>query len=277
MRTLKRVMVRRGSRRGFGSVLVLLALALGAGGAAPGAAIDFETSEGYSVGNLHGQPSSGVQWGGDVTSKIAVTSAAAQSGAQSVLIDSGLSSGRVNNDLAVGAVPNRFSMKFHWRPSGTGSGNATIYLSQFAGSETSFTGPFVQFSATSTTYQIKYVENGSVGNIKLGMLPAVYENSWWEVEIVGDLSTLTFDFYLDGTLEASGLGFRNTITNLATSLNYLGLQAATSGLSDHYFDNIEITRAPPPVPALPGWGPALLLVILASMAAWVSRARSMEA
>ena len=179
--------------------------------------------------------------------------------------------------IAVGAVPNRFSVKFYWRPSGTGSGNATIYLSQFAASETSFTGPFVQFSATSTSYQIKYVENGAVGNIKLGMSPAVYENSWWEAEIVGDLSTLTFDFYLDGTLEASGLGFRNTITNVATSLNYLGLQAATSGLSDHYFDNIEITRAPPPVPALPGWGPALLLALLVSMAALVSRARSTEA
>lgn len=264
---------KRRSHSGLGPLLLVLGLVLGAERAALAAPIDFETSEGYAVGNLHGQPIAGDQWGGDITPKIAVTSAQAQSGGQSVLIDPGLSSGKVSNDLSVGPVPNRFSVKFHWRPSGTQSGYGAVYLSQFADSETNFIGPWVQFVASGSVYQIKYVEGGFVGNIKLGMSPAVYENNWWEVEIVGDLSTRTFDFYLDGTLEASGLSFRNSINNLATRLDYLGFQAATSGVADHYFDNFEITRTPPPVPALPGWGPTLLLLLLVGTVAWTWRAR----
>ncbi len=224
--------------------VALLALILLAASAqsALGAAVDFESSEGYSAGNLHGQPTSGNQWSDDDSAKIAVTSAQSLSGLQSILLDPGLATGKVSNELDVGALPAQFSVKFYWRPSGTTSGQANIYLTQFAGSQTSFAGPRIVFVASGSFYQIKYVENGSVQNIKLGMSPGVYEDNWWEVEVVGDISTRTFDFYLDGTLEGSDLGFRNTITTLATSLNYLGVEASNTGVMDHYFDDFQITR-----------------------------------
>jgi hypothetical protein len=237
--------------------------------AAFSASVDFEAGEGYSVGDLHGQPTTGNQWGGDATSKIAVSSAQSQSGGQSILIDPNLSTGKVNNDLEVGGVPTRFSLKFFWRPSGTGGGDATIYLSQFGSNTTTFVGPWVQFVGGSGVYQIKYLEAGFVHNIKLGMSPAIYENNWWEVEIFGDVSTHTFDFYLDGTLEGSDLGFRNNAASVPTSLNYVGLQASTSGLSDHYFDNLEIKVDPAAVPTLPDWGRLLLLILLISAALWM--------
>ena len=160
---------------------IALFLVAGVGHSALGASVDFETAEGYSVGDLHGQPSSGNQWSGDVTSKIAVTAAQSQSGAQSVLIDPGLTTGKVSDDLAVGSVPTQFSLKFYWRPSGTSSGDAVVYLSEFGGATTTFIGPWVQFVGSGTVYQIKYVENGAVTNIKSGMLPAKYEDNWWEV------------------------------------------------------------------------------------------------
>lgn len=91
-------------------------------------------------------------------------------------------------------MPTQFSLKFYWRPGGTNGGDAAGYLSQPANNSTTFVGPFVQFSDASSVYQIKHVENGFVHNIKLGMSPAIYQNNWWEVEIVGDISTHTFDF-----------------------------------------------------------------------------------
>lgn len=235
------------------------------------APISFETDEGYSAMNLHGQPAVGNQWSGDVTDKIVVTETPDQAGEQSVLLDPDQAAGRVNNELDVGPAPTRFSLKFRWRPSGAAGGDAVVYLSQLSGSPTNFVGPFVQFAGESTVYQIKYVENGFVGNIKLGMTRGVYENNWWDVEIVGDLSTRTFDFYLDGTLEASGLGFRNTQSNLATSLSFLGLQASTSGAADHYFDDFEISEGPPEVPTLSEWGLMVLLGLVVGSGVWMKR------
>jgi hypothetical protein len=270
-------MMKKRSRFGLGSVLLTLLLVVGSERAALSASIDFETGEGYSVGDLHGQPTTGNQWNGDITPKIAVTSAQFQSGGHSVLIDPGVATGKVSDDLDVGSVPNQFSLKFHWRPSGTSGGDAVIYLSQFGSSTTNFVGPWVQFVGGGSVYQIKYVENGFAGNIKLGMSPAVYENNWWEVEIVGDISTHSFDFYLDGTLEGSGLGFRNTLGDLATSLNYVGLQASNTGSSDHYFDNIQINVDPAAVPTLSEWGRLFLLVLLVSSTLWMRRSPLPEA
>ena len=253
-------------RAGLSGTLLALLLSAVGGPPAFAAAVDFEGTEGYSTGNLFGEPSSGNQWSGDDSAKIVVTNTQSQSGGQSILLDPGLVSGKVDNELDVGSVPTQFSMKFYWRPSGTGSGNATIYLTQFAGSPTGFAGPRIQFVASGSVYQIKYVENGVVGNIMLGMSPLVYMDKWWEVEILGDISTRTFDFKLrklDGALqfEGFGFGFRNTISNLATSLNYLGVEASNTGSSDHYFDDFQIDSAPA-VPTLSVWGVLCLLALL---------------
>lgn len=261
------------SRVGWGVTAVAMFLVAAFAQAAVGASVDFETGEGYSTGNLFDQPTSGNQWSGDDSSKIAVTSAQSQSGSQSILLDPGLTSGSDGNELNIGSTPTQFSLKFYWRPSGTTSGSASIYLAQFAGNSTNFAGPRIQFVASGSVYQIKSVENGFVQNIKLGMSPGIYADQWWEVEILGDLSTRTFDFYLDGTLEASDMGFRNTITNLATSLNYLGVEVSNTGASDHYFDDFQITSNAPAVPTLSAWGILALLALLAAGSrAWLRRA-----
>ncbi len=259
--------------------LAFLAVAVGFSEAATAFLVDvgFDSAEGYSAdasGDLQGQPSAGNQWGGDVTEKIRVTSSVFQAGDQSVWIIPDLVTGKVRNYLDVGTLPNRFTLKFYWRPSGTTSGDAVVYLSQFGSDITTAVGPWIQFVASGTVYQIKYVENGTVKNIKLGMDPIVYAGNWWEVEIVGDLTSHTFDFYLDGTLEKSGLGFRNTFpADLATSLSHIGLQASNTGASDHYFDEISVVATTADVPSGSRWGRAALLILLMGSVLWWSRRR----
>ena len=257
--------------------ITLIAAMVGAG-VASAAKVDFEAAEGYSVGSLFGQPGPAPQWTGDDTTKIRVSDAQAQSGGQSVLLDPDADTGRVANGLAVGFVPNEFSLRFFWRPTGTVSGNAAVYLSEFEGVTNAGVGPWVQFDASGDFYQIKYLEGGFVRNIKLGMLPETYENVWSEVEIIGDISTRTFDFYLNGAPEATGLPFRTTVVSgLANQLNYLNLQAATAGASDHAFDAFQIRISTVPgVPTLSQWGVLLLMGVLVTSAVWIAKQRFKE-
>lgn len=71
-----------------------------------------------------------------------------------------------------------------------------------------------------------------------------YEDVWSTVVIIGNLTTNTFDFYLNGDPEGSDLEFRHALpSNAADNLNYLGFQAGThfNSITDHYFDNFKIS------------------------------------
>jgi hypothetical protein len=243
------------------------------------ASVGFDAAEGYSPGHLLGQPVAAPQWTGDDTPKIQVTGAQSQAGGQSLLLDPGAAAGKVDNQLAFGSAPTQFSLRFFWRPSGTNGGDAAVSLTEFEGVTNAGVGPWVQFIGGGTVYQIKYLEGGFVRNIKLGMDPAIYENRWTAVEIIGDLSTHTFDFYLDGALEASGLPFRSTAAaSLANSLNYLHLQASTSGASDHALDSFQIRNAnAASVPTLSGWAWVVLIGLLAGSALWLTARREASA
>jgi hypothetical protein len=70
----------------------------------------------------------------------------------------------------------------------------------------------------------------------------------------------------------------NTIANIATSLNYVGLQASTDGATDHYFDNIQTNSSAAAAPALSEWGMFFLLLALAAgSATWMERSSVSEA
>jgi hypothetical protein len=268
--------MRVGTRLGWTTTLIALAIGVAWDGPARATSVDFEVVEGYGPGNLFGQPSPGNAWVGDDTAKIVVTNAVSQSGAQAVRLDPSVDSGtgRKEDHLDVGRLPRWFRLRFFWRPSGTAGGDAVVFLSQFA-TIGSAVGPLVQFVGGGSAYQIKYVSGGFVGNIKLGMDPAIYEDQWWEVEIVGDLSTQTFDFYLDGVLEASGLGFRHTApSNRATELHFLGLQVASTGATIHAFDAFQTGAAPGPVPTGSPWSVGVTLVALVGSALWLLRVRA---
>jgi hypothetical protein len=259
--------------------LIVLVVVAVLAGPALAVTVDFDAAEGYAPGQLFGQPGSGSAWTGDDTPKIQVSAAQSQAGGQSVLIDPDATTGNVDDWLFVGNVPSRFSLQFYWRPSGSGQGNAVVYLKELDGPATTRVGPRVVFTESDSRYQIKYIENGFVGNIKLGLMPAFYENQWSQVEIVGDLATHTFDFYLNGTLEATGVPFGSTLpSNLATGLHYLGLQASTSGTTNHFFDSIRIDASPAaPVPTLSGWAWLLLLGLLIGSSLWLTRRRGTTA
>jgi len=95
---------------------------------------------------------------------------------------------------------------------------------------------------------------------------------------IGDLSTHTFDFYLDGVLEASGLPFRSAAPNLANSLNYLHLQASTSGATNHAFDSVQIRHADAArVPTLSRWVWLALIGMLAGSARLATTRREISA
>lgn len=210
--------------------------------------IDFEIAEGYTAGsNLFGQPGTGNTWDGDNNPGLSV--AQIMSGNQSVLVDPG-QTGKSRDYLNVGSIPNQFVLEFDWRPSGpstSASGDATVYLSEFGSNTSDGVGPWIQFASVGTVYQIKYLDGGFVQNIKLGMDIDDFVNEWWQVKIVGDLSTHTFDLYFDNAPEGSDLVFKNNGSNdPANSLNYLGLQASNTGVTDFYFDNFRLTAVPVP-------------------------------
>ena len=213
--------------------------------------IDFEIAEGYTAGNnLFGQPTAGNTWDGDNNPGLSVTAAqSSPAGGQSVLVDPG-QSGKSRDYLNVGSIPNQFVLEFDWLPSGpttSASGDAAVYLSEFGLDTNDGVGPWIQFAAVGTVYQIKYLDGGFVKNIKLGMDIDNFVDQWWQVKIVGDLSTHTFDFYFDNVLEGSNLVFKNNgINDPANSLNYLGLQASNTGVTDFYFDNFRLTAVPVP-------------------------------
>jgi hypothetical protein len=204
--------------------------------------IDFEQSQCYLPGNLYGQPTGATyQWGGNDNAKFQVvdTAIVPKQGIQSVRVKA--TSTGTDNYLQIGSLPSKFTWKFFWTPSTGGSGYTYTWLGS---SSAQRDGPFLSFwSNDLICYRDGYIWKTIVED--LNQVP----KDWLAVVVVGDITTHTFDVYLNG--EANP-----TATNLPfaagepADLSYLGLGGSNTGSKYDYYDAIHVGAVPIPAAVL---------------------------
>ena len=197
--------------------------------------IDFETSQGYSPGNLYGQPSTGTSWCGNDTVDIQVTASEHQEGSQSLMVKAGSGGTGGTDYLNIGSVPDKFTWKFYWKPENTYSGWTRTWL----GSSSDLRdGPYLGFTGDDSIY---YYSDGYTHSI----IDGLNQTDWLAVVIVGDITAKTFDVYLDGASgpTATGCSFNGD----PTGLSWHGFESpAYFGANTHYYDADHVGEVPIP-------------------------------
>ena len=208
--------------------------------------IDFEQSQGYSAGNLYGQPSIGTSWGGDNTDRIQVVSGGVEDGQCLQVIN--YCNPYKSNYLQIDSVPNDFMWKFYWKSNvGYEDRYSEIWL---GGSSTSDFGPSLKFSGSNHLYYndgsdwLKLTTGNNLGG----------HNNWVPIVVLGHLDTLLFDIYrIDKDVNDNDiwilLGSDLEFQDSPTELSYVGLGGRTLYGGDtqcHYYDAVHIGVVPIP-------------------------------
>jgi hypothetical protein len=221
---------------------LLLSLGAGSVGAATVLDIGFETSEGYTTGNLYGQNS----WDGADLPYIAVGANVAKTGTQSLELNGSGCAATQEDFLSFNSVSGEFIWEFSIHDNDFYNGTDN-YLRLYEDKLT-YKRLAIYLKIYGLDYnglRIRYNARNEFGNPWWFDLVQYDDHSWHDIKIIGDTGNDTFDFYFDDGLVSQDCPFLWEVDNIdfiAVGAN----EGPTSSSYQIYIDDIKLSAVPIP-------------------------------
>lgn len=189
--------------------------------------ISFETSEGYTIGNLTGQQS-WARWGGitNNNSKVINTTATAGSNSVNVISNSSGTSGGITKNVS-GFTKTEYS--FDYKTSAVGSSEYHMVVQDL---DDNIVGGFnIEPSQGGLLVYNGVIDDGVATSVNISA------NTWYNFKLIANLATHTVTYYLNNILLGS-----QPISNSVMGFNVLNFVYDNEG-SGFTMDNIKILNA----------------------------------
>jgi hypothetical protein len=195
--------------------------------------IGFETSEGYSTGNLFGQNS----WAGDDDGRIKIFNSLANSGTQCLGLNGSNPGSVIEDYLSFDSVSGEFTWEFSIRDQGYYNGSNNFIRLADSGNDEYATYLYIDGKGYNGL-SINYVTQSGMVELK-----SYDDHLWHDIKIVGNTTDDTFDFYFDTDPVILDKPFYNDVSDIA-SLN-VGSDTYAGGAYSIYVDDVKLTSTVP--------------------------------